>query len=65
MLLRKDLHRLFDLGLLCVEPNRLEIDVHSDLHGYPNYAGLHGKRLSVALEPAATRWLKQHWEQHR
>jgi hypothetical protein len=64
MLLRKDIHRLFDLGLLCVRSDG-KIDVHSDLAVFPEYAELDGQPLAVNLDKAAKRWLRFHWDQNR
>ncbi|WP_051811975.1 HNH endonuclease [Kitasatospora sp. MBT63] len=65
LLLRRDLHRLFDLGLLAVNPEELTIDVSDQLAAYPLYADLHGKLLTVALSPGHRTWLESHWAVHR
>jgi hypothetical protein len=35
MLLRADIHRLFDCGLIAVDPNTMAICVSPSLAGYP------------------------------
>jgi hypothetical protein len=65
LLLRRDLHRLFDLGYLAVNPATLTIDVSAELSKFPAYANLQGQALRVPMNPASKRWLKQHWHEHR
>ncbi|MFB7797626.1 HNH endonuclease [Isoptericola sp. NPDC056134] len=65
LMLRRDIHRLFDDGMLAVDPDRLRIDVAADLEPYQQYARLHGTRLAVPLHDTQVGWLSQHWEEHR
>ncbi|GIG30224.1 hypothetical protein Cma02nite_28240 [Cellulomonas marina] len=65
LLLRRDIHRLFDDGLLSVQPSRLCIDVAPDLAKFPQYGRLHGERLTLQLRSEQVDWLAQHWEEHR
>ncbi|MGW1765326.1 HNH endonuclease [Streptomyces sp. NPDC002073] len=66
LLLRRDLHRLFDLGLLAVDPDNLTLDVAADIQKYPLYTGLHQQPLSTTnLIPKQRKWLKAHWKMHR
>jgi hypothetical protein len=65
LLLRRDLHRLFDLGLICVHPETKALDVHPDLMPFPQYSVLAGASLAVQLDRRALVWLGQHWKQHR
>ena len=44
LLLRADLHVLFDMGLLRVAPGSLRIELHASLRG-SSYGELHGQRL--------------------
>ncbi|WP_315913282.1 HNH endonuclease [Arthrobacter sp. lap29] len=64
LLLRKDLHRLFDLGRLAVDPDSCKISV-SDLGNYPDYARLSNESLHVKLKPAQIEWFRLHWNAHR
>ncbi|MFF2076370.1 HNH endonuclease [Kitasatospora sp. NPDC058162] len=65
LLLRRDVHRLFDLGHLAVHPGRLTIDVSEDLRAYPAYGGLHGVAPAIGLADGHLRWLEAHWRTHR
>ena len=49
ILLRADLHILFDMGLLRVTPGSLRIEIHADLRG-SSYAGLHGQSLRARAD---------------
>ncbi|MDX8146493.1 HNH endonuclease signature motif containing protein [Lentzea sp. BCCO 10_0061] len=64
-LMRRDIHRLFDEGLLAVHPNTLHIDVHPNLAGYPEYARFHDKPLHPTPTEGQREWLRRHWEQMR
>jgi hypothetical protein len=46
LLLRADIHTLFDLGLLAVEPSSMVVLIHSSLQGSP-YAKYAGQRLRL------------------
>ncbi|MFJ5695084.1 HNH endonuclease [Arthrobacter sp. NPDC093125] len=65
LLMRRDLHRLFDLGLIAVHPKTLTIDVAPSLSGYPLYQELSGRPLKVKATQGQTEWLKEHWNEHR
>jgi predicted restriction endonuclease len=65
LLLRRDIHRLFDLGFLAVSPEKLRIDVSDSVRSFAPYGVLHGKKLSVEVTLSHRRWLKAHWAEHR
>ena len=65
LMLRRDIHRLFDDGLLSVDPTRLRIDVASELAEYPQYARLHDQLLTTQLRTKQVEWLDSHWREHR
>lgn len=65
LLLRKDIHRLFDDGWLAVDPEMLKVDVSGELRGYPQYAGLQDRPLVVPLHVDQVEWLGKHWAEHR
>lgn len=65
LMLRRDVHRLFDDGALAVEPTSLRIDVRTDLAGYPQYARLHGEPLTLRVRDTQVEWLGRHWDEHR
>lgn len=65
LLLRRDIHRLFDLGLIAVDPERSVLDVSPSLLGYAPYGQLHGQPLTARLQREHRRWLAAHWHMHR
>ncbi|MGW0589053.1 HNH endonuclease [Streptosporangium sp. NPDC002607] len=65
MLMRRDIHRLFDLGQLAVHPDTKTIDVASSITRFGEYGRLHGAPLLVALSSGHVRWLREHWKTHR
>ena len=60
LLLRKDLHRLFDEGRILVDPKSLSLLVHPDVRAFPAYAPLHETRLHAGLNVKQESWLKLH-----
>ncbi|MFI9487327.1 HNH endonuclease [Promicromonospora sp. NPDC052451] len=65
LMLRRDIHRLFDDGLISVDPGRLRIDVAPELGEYPQYQRLHGRELEVSVRERQVEWLEKHWREHR
>ncbi|MBM6622268.1 HNH endonuclease [Arthrobacter sp. JSM 101049] len=65
LLMRRDLHRLFDLGLIAINPANQTISVSKTLAGYPHYGEMEGKPLHVELRGRQLSWLTEHWEEHR
>jgi predicted RNA-binding Zn-ribbon protein involved in translation (DUF1610 family) len=65
LMLRRDLHRLFDQGDIAVDPNTCRIHLRPDLRMYPTYAALHESELEVRLTQGQIWWLSKHWAQHR
>lgn len=65
LLLRRDIHRLFDDGLLAVSPEARRIDVAPELARFPQYARLQDGRLTVPLHDNQADWLDKHWQEHR
>jgi len=64
LLLRADIHNLFDRGLLTIT-NRYIVEVHSSLLDFADYKGLHKKRLSVVPKRAHERPDKTRLLEHR
>ncbi len=64
LLLRADVHRLFDLGLIGVGVHGA-IDVLPELNAFPSYAKLHSGRIYVDTSDELNSWFRKHWEQHR
>ncbi|WP_327156902.1 HNH endonuclease [Streptomyces tubercidicus] len=65
LLLRRDMHRLFDLGLIAVNPANWTLDVSPDLAAYGDYTKLHGQPVTVPLATEHHKWLTKHWDMHR
>ncbi|WP_236578772.1 HNH endonuclease [Streptomyces tendae] len=65
LLLRRDLHRLFDLGLIAVNPKTKTLHLADELKQYPDYAKLDGAPLTVDVTADHTKWLTKHWDMHR
>ncbi len=63
LLLRRDVHRLFDVGLLSVNPDTLLIEVHRDIQNIETYRNIDGCPLQVKVSTKTQEWLKAHWEQ--
>lgn len=65
LLLRRDIHRLFDRGDLAIHPKNLIVDIAAGLMGYSTYSALHGRSLAVPVSSRQVTWLARHWEAHR
>jgi hypothetical protein len=64
LLIRKDLHRLFDLGLITVNPSNHLITIANSLIAIEQYAFLSSRKISVPMSSEALKWLSDHWEEH-
>ncbi|MEU1961533.1 HNH endonuclease signature motif containing protein [Nocardia sp. NPDC019304] len=64
VLLRRDLHTLFDRGIIAVDGNDV-IDVAADHRRYPAYGSLHGQPLTVKVNNQQRDWFALHWTEHR
>lgn len=62
LMIRKDLHRLFDLGLITVAPESLKMNVSKSLSAYPVYQSLDNAKIAVDVTAKTKKWLRQHWE---
>lgn len=65
LLLRRDVHRLFDDGWLAVDPDGLKIHVSDNLLRFPQYGSLDGHSLKVRVRASQVDWLARHWHEHR
>lgn len=65
LLMRRDLHRLFDEGMLGIDPDTRTIVVATDLEEFPQYRSLSGEPIHAALNSAHFKWLHTHWAQYR
>jgi hypothetical protein len=64
LLLRRDIHRLFDQGLIAVDEMGA-IDVAEEIRIYPTYRALHGEFIGVSLTPKQRKWVHRHWLEWR
>jgi len=64
LLLRRDLHRLFDQGLLAVAPDGT-VDIAERLKQYELYSALHGQSLRIRTTSGQRQWLAMHWDEWR
>ena len=65
LLIRRDLHRLFDSGLIAVDPESCLVDVSPLLSSYPGYMTLQDRALHVEITSSQLKWLEDHWQLHR
>ena len=63
LLMRRDLHSLFDSGLLTVDPANSRIHVDPFLSSYSEYERLNGRPLAVKLTGEQLRWIDTYWRQ--
>lgn len=61
LLLRSDLHTLFDLLRLTIEPSTLKIRVHPDLLVHSEYAAFNGKTVTPPPSVDISKALTHHW----
>ena len=52
LLLRTDIHALFDLGLLSIDPNTMNVHCSERIRKEPMYKDLHGEKLRVPANVA-------------
>jgi ribosomal protein L37AE/L43A len=64
LLLRRDLHTLFDAGRLLIEPASRRLRVAPELMAHPTYQAFHDKPLAIELGRGQLGWIKAHWDLH-
>ncbi|MFC9766697.1 HNH endonuclease [Rhodococcus jostii] len=64
ILLRRDLHTLFDRGIIAVTEDAT-VDVAPAYRQFPVYQELHGRQLAIDLSSEQRQWLELHWGEHR
>ena len=62
LLMRRDIHSLFDENLITVNPETLVIELHEDLRNIQAYKELAGCKLQVEVPSITKAWLRAHWE---
>jgi hypothetical protein len=65
LLMRRDIHRLFDLGHIAVNPDTLLVDVAVSIRKFLAYAVLHGAPVQVRIDEKRRAWLREHWNSYR
>jgi len=65
LLLRADVHLLFDKGLITVNPTTKLIEIDHEIMRYHYLAELHGQKIDPPVEPGVWAWLKLHRQQYR
>ena len=60
VLLRRDLHALFDKGLITVDPLTSTVMVAKELMEFPQYASLASKQLQIDLNDEQLAWIRAH-----
>ena len=65
LMLRKDIHKLFDVGAIAVAPDAMTVDVVQHVRGFAGYQELHGRSLHVEVSWRTEKWLRDHWNTHR
>ncbi|MEV0545539.1 HNH endonuclease [Nocardia salmonicida] len=64
ILLRRDLHTLFDRGVIVVDEDG-RIDLREDFRQYPVYSDMHGAGLTIQIDQKQRQWFQLHRTQHR
>jgi len=64
LLMRADLHALFDADLLNIDPKSETVVLDRYLEQFPEYWYFNGNPLAISLMPGQKRWLKLRWENH-
>lgn len=65
LLLRRDIHRLFDTGLIAINPDTLRVDISRELQEIEAYKRLSNAPLLVELNQGQKRWISIHWKEYR
>lgn len=65
LLLRRDIHRLFDTGLIAINPETFCIDISQELREIEAYKPLSNIPILVELNKGQKRWISIHWKEHR
>jgi hypothetical protein len=64
LLLRADLHTLFDLGLLRIASDTMTVAMHPKLRGAPEYVQYHWKKLIPSTPEPSSKALDDDWRRH-
>lgn len=64
LLLRSDLHTLFDLGFIRVSPGDMKVAVHPRLQSHLEYSKYDGQKLIGSSPGPSSKALADHWQRH-
>jgi len=64
LLIRADLHALFDADLLNIDPKSETVVLDRYLEQFPEYWRFNSNPLTISLTSKQKRWLKLRWENH-
>jgi hypothetical protein len=64
LLLRRDIHKLFDKGLIRISPKNLTIDISDEISHIEEYKRLQGLPLTVSVAQKSIFWLELHWQEY-
>lgn len=65
LLLRRDIHHLFDKGLIAINPLTGRVNDHEELLEFEQYRELDGLPINVNMSAGIQNWLQLHWQQYR
>jgi hypothetical protein len=66
LMMRRDIHILFDRGDICINPVDLTIDLRPAISAYDSYKRLQGAPLQAKIKNQSQfEWIAKHWSQHR
>ena len=64
LLLRRDIHRLFDNGLIRIAPKSLTVEISREILHFEEYGRLQGSSLKVPVSDKTVKWLDLHWQEY-
>lgn len=62
LLLRADIHTLFDLGMVRIDPQTLQVHVHPRVRSSPDHARYHMRTLLPSYPSPSRKALDDHWQ---
>jgi len=65
LLFRRDIHSLFDKGLIAIEPTTGFINLHDEIQEFDQYRQFNGLPVDINLTVSIQNWLQLHWQQFR
>jgi len=65
LLMRANIHTLFDLGLITIKTESGLIHIDDEIRSFESYGELHLQPVKQKLSRGQHQWLKLHWAQHQ